>query len=383
MVTFVDAFCGIGGFHQAMKDSGIPSECVAAIEVNPDSRRVYRTNFAPALFYGDIRRVAPDQLPDHDVLLGGFPCQPFSQAGHGFTKHRGVVSRGDARADLFGYLVGILRDKQPPYFLFENVPGILRIKDHRGVLVVDSIRKEIGEVGYRLDIVTLNAKDFGIPQNRERVFFVGQRLDIAKPFVAPDPVGGEVAVKDILETNVSRRNSVEYAWRRRRTKRGGKRLTAIRANKVEGYKKGALSLVADLKGEIPSGLSRSTDKVFSCEGIAPCLTTMFHPAFDTGDGWRLLTPREFARLQGFPDTFRIHPNPTTAKKQFGNSVAVPVVASLIRSLLGEADKPHRVADPTTKAEAFKMAERTARIYPHLSVSQRADQIVKLFGIVDD
>ena len=174
-LTFTDMFCGIGGFHIAASQLGM--RCVFACDIDAEARRAYRRNLGmePA---GDITAIAPESVPDHDLLLAGFPCQPFSIIGdmRGFD---------DDRGNLIFNVAEIIDAKRPAAFVLENVR---QLSTHNRGRTMQSIIAALNELGYRADWRVLNALDFGLPQKRERTIIVGFQ-DHSTPFEWPAPVG--------------------------------------------------------------------------------------------------------------------------------------------------------------------------------------------------
>ena len=197
---FIDLFAGVGGirlgFEQACKDLGFNSECVFTSEIDDWACQTYRKNFPndghdPK---SDVTKVDETQLPDFDVLLAGFPCQAFSIAGK-----RGGFN--DTRGTLFFDVARIIKEKRPKAFLLENVKGLT---NHRGGKTLEVIINTLKEdLGYTVFYKVLNAKDYGIPQNRERVFCISIRADVSEaPYVFPEPFELKTKLKDVLEENV-------------------------------------------------------------------------------------------------------------------------------------------------------------------------------------
>jgi DNA (cytosine-5)-methyltransferase 1 len=188
-ITFIDLFAGIGGFHVALHNLG--AKCVFASEWDDDARKTYFENFntiSPHLFYekpdlslfsGDITKVDVKKIPDHDLLCGGFPCQPFSQAGFkkGFE---------DTRGTLFFNIAEIIKFKKPKAFFLENVKGLLK---HDNGKTFEVIKNVLNELGYSFHYKIVKASDFNLPQHRPRIFMVGFRKDINdKKFSFPKPI---------------------------------------------------------------------------------------------------------------------------------------------------------------------------------------------------
>ena len=161
-IRFVELFAGVGGFRFALEKLG--TECVWANEIEPAACKVYRSHWNDqTLHEGDINEVKPEEIPDHELLVGGFPCQPFSFAG----SQRGF---DDTRGTLFFSIVRILRAKRPKNFIFENVKGILSNNNGK---TFHTIIHTLDELGYDVEWRVLNSKHFGVPQNRERVYITG------------------------------------------------------------------------------------------------------------------------------------------------------------------------------------------------------------------
>lgn len=394
-VRFVDTFAGIGGFHlaaeMACKELGVETECVKAVEFDEDACKTYEKNFNVNA-RGDMTKLAPAGFPDHDLLLGGFPCQPFSRNGKYYNKNGKVVPDSEEKAALCFRLFDILTAKRPALFVFENVKEIRTIKNADGVVMVEVIKDELKKCGYVTQVEVLNTADFGLPQQRKRAYFVGIREDIAarmsKPFEypAPEPLGCRVIDKLEPREAVDKKFFLKELWKNRKIgqektdKHGNKQAFTVedsiakarelgchkyadamekiwKENKEWGnsevgrlealecaYRCGEwepkpkeedcdIHPVAIIYGDTPSGLPRQQDKLYSVRGISPTIATFSTPAFDAPGGWRMLTPRECMRLQGFSDEYQIDKRMNVAYKQAGNAVSVNVARSVIKSLL--------------------------------------------------
>jgi len=167
--TFIDLFAGIGGtrigFEQACKEKGVRSTCVFSSDIKPHAIEAYKANFNNEEIAGDITKIAPINIPDHDMLLAGFPCQPFSSAGN----RRGFL---DERGGLFFVIQAILKEKQPKMFLLENVEGLLT---HNNGKTLKVILSQLKQLNYKVDYEVLDATDFGVPQQRKRIYIVGHK----------------------------------------------------------------------------------------------------------------------------------------------------------------------------------------------------------------
>jgi len=184
-------FAGFGGDKFALQKAGIDYEEVGFSEVDKFAIQCHEQNHK-GKNYGDITKINPEEIPDFDLFTESFPCQSFSIAGKG-------LGELDIRGTLFNEIIRIAEVKQPKYMLLENVKGLIS-KKHKATF--DKILSELKRIGYKVDYKVLNSKDFGIPQNRERVWFVCQRVDIAKDFEFPNPEELKIFLKDILEEEV-------------------------------------------------------------------------------------------------------------------------------------------------------------------------------------
>lgn len=306
-LTFIDLFAGIGGFHLAMKQVG--GKCVLACEINEESRKTYLANhdMTGVPFAADITKLEAALVPDHDVLCAGFPCQAFSIAGgkHGFD---------DQRGGLIFDMLRIIEAKRPKLLLLENVKNFC--SGERGKWS-RTLRRRLAGMGYAVSAKVLNAARFSTAQERERVFFVAYRRDVfadVQGFRFPLGDGKWVSVADILEADAP---DGHYG--------------ADRIEQCPTVDKTSLlqrvGMLKDRDGKVRHGQdARVYDPNFHA-------TTLMASQDNCGlylvnGKARSLTPRERARLQGFPDTFQPHPVKTHANKQFGNSIAVPVAAAI-------------------------------------------------------
>ena len=293
-LTYADMFCGIGGFHAAADKMDL--KCVFACDIDDDCRTVYQHNYniKPK---SDICQLTPEEIPDHDILFAGFPCQPFSIIGNG-----GGFS--DARGTLFFELARIIEAKKPQALLLENVKQLV---SHNGGKTMTRILEILRELGYQVDYRVLNALNFGLPHKRERVFIVGLMGD-SPIFRWPDRVLPMVPLREILEKEPETRHYVSERIKRKRMEQHTPKITPSiwHENKA---------------GNISS-------HPFSC-----ALRAGASYNYLLVDGERRLTPREMLRLQGFPDTFEIVGSDSAIRKQAGNSVPVPMVKAVLERIL--------------------------------------------------
>lgn len=300
----IDLFAGIGGtrlgFHQTGK-----TKTVFSSEIDKFSIKTYRANFGE-IPSGDISKIPEDYIPDHDILVAGFPCQAFSQAG----KKLGFA---DTRGTLFFEITRILRYKNPKAFLLENVKNL---KSHDNGNTYKIIEQTLKTLNYDVSSAILKAKDFGVPQNRERIYIVGFNKDKVKHynrFSFPEKTLTNVSVGDILEPFVNSKYTISDAlWN------GHQRRKKEHKAKGNGF---GYSLFND-KSKYTNTLSAryykdGSEILIEQNGINP----------------RKITPREAARLQGFPEDFIIPVSDTQSYKQFGNSVAVPVINAIAKNII--------------------------------------------------
>ncbi len=287
-------FCGIGGFHVAAAQLGM--ECVFACDIDTEARRAYRHNFGvePA---GDITEIKPDAIPDHDVLMAGFPCQPFSIIGdmRGFE---------DVRGTLFFNLAETIEAKRPAAVLLENVR---QLSSHNRGRTLARIIEVLEELGYRTNWGVLNALDFGLAQKRERTFIVGFR-DHSVPFEWPEPLGKHPSLVDVLESDVPDRY---FASEHIRLKRQAKHRSEYE-----------LAIWHENKG------GNVSSHPFSC-----ALRAGASYNYLLVNGERRLTPREMLRLQGFPEWFELPGSYQQIRKQTGNAVPAPVAKAVLEKMV--------------------------------------------------
>lgn len=194
-MRFIDLFCGIGGFRLALEARG--HECVFSSEIDRHACDTYEANFGERPS-GDITQVDAADIPEHDILCGGFPCQPFSMAGRRWQNMKEAKGEADERKDLFGNIVRIAAHHKPMLMLLENVPGLAqgKMRPH-----FEAICQAIDRLGYRLDVSKLTASDFGVPQKRTRLYFVAIRKDLDWSYHEPQPTREPCCLADVLEDN--------------------------------------------------------------------------------------------------------------------------------------------------------------------------------------
>lgn len=267
--TFIDLFSGIGGFHFGLSQLG--GKCLLASDIYEKANETYFTNWGIKPI-GDISQVKTEDIPKHDILCGGFPCQPFSNVGL-----KGGLE--DPRGELIYEIVRILRAKQPKAFILENVKGL---KSIQGGKTFEIILELLNESGYIVKSEILEAKDYGLPQIRKRLFFVGVRNDIQKEFNFPSPIPLKYSLSDVFD---GKRVERDYGF----TVRVGGRGSGI-------------------------------DNRYNWDSY-----------FVDGEV-TVITPEQCLMLQGFPKDFKLSGSKSDKFKQTGNSVPTTIVAEIGKEL---------------------------------------------------
>lgn len=310
LFTFIDLFAGIGGIRIPFQELG--GKCVFSSEWDSFAQKTYRVNFGE-IPSGDITKIDAKTIPNFDILLAGFPCQPFSQAGlkKGFS---------DTRGTLFFDIERIIAEKRPKAFLLENVK---QLQGHDKGNTLKVIIEHLKKLNYTVDYKVLRAADFGLPQNRERLYIIGFNKDIFKlpknfTFEYPNPTYSKTRLGDILETKIDDKYTISDKL-------------------YEGHLRRKQEHIAKGNG---FGFSLFNEN-------SPYTNTLSARYYKDGSeilieqknkNPRKLTPRECARLQGFPEYFIIPVSDTQAYKQFGNSVAVPVVRAIAKQIVKTLNK---------------------------------------------
>lgn len=312
--TIVDFFAGIGGIRIGFEREGF--KCVYPNEINPFCAITYKKNFGDDPI-GDITIINEKEMPNFDVFLGGFPCQSFSIAGK-------KLGFNDTRGTMFFHIARILKEKKPKAFLLENVKNLERHDKGNTLQVILNVLKN--ELNYNVSYKILNAKDFGVPQHRQRIYIVGFRKDVFDGTFEFPSGNGKVKLKDILEKNVP----LKYFISKRRLV-GMKRHKARHESKGNGFGYEVLDWNDAANAIVVGGMGRERNMVKDCASLEKHKE---EPGFQdkNEDCIRYLTPRECARLQGFPDSFEIPVSNAQAYKQFANSVAVPVIGAIAKQM---------------------------------------------------
>lgn len=314
-IRVASLFCGCGGSDLGLlggfKYLGtyykrLPFEIVYAIDNDKYAVETYNANFEHPAVCEDITKVDFADVPDVDMMIGGFPCQSFSTVNP--TK-----DTNDARANLYKEIVRFLHEKQPKYFICENVKGLLTLQ--KGA-IIQKIVKEFTECGYNIQYKLIKAVEYGIPQRRERVIIIGIRKDIDLNYLFPDSICTEVNAVPLRKV-IDRLDIEEPKYY---------------------FSQKAVQGVKNAKNNMKRGLWQDLN--------APCLTLTSHLAkvsMNSRDPillvdadkelYRRFTPREAARIQSFPDTFKLHPSEAKSYKQIGNAIPPVMMWYIARNLI--------------------------------------------------
>jgi DNA (cytosine-5)-methyltransferase 1 len=338
---FIDLFCGIGGFRIAFDRLG--GECVFSSDNDLECQKTYESNFGE-LPSGDITKINPTDIPDHDILCGGFPCQPFSVSG----KQKGFE---DTRGTLFFNVLEIIKEKQPKVVFLENVK---QLKYHDDGNTLKVILNSLNEIGYKAEWKVLNAKDFGLSQNRERIVIIASKstnfnFDLLQ-------FSDSIKIRDILEINgdfqILEKNQYTIIdkthWKTQTT--GlifcGYRNKSIR---VAGVRPNTEHL---------SRVHKQPNRIYHTNGTHPTIPSQEV----SGRFWiyddslvRKLTVLECFRLQGFPDNYKKISSNGNLYRQIGNSVAIPMIYAVGKQILTQYFEPFI---PNT---IIKTIKKTAKI----------------------
>jgi len=291
-LKFIDLFSGIGGTRLGFED-GV-TECVFSAEWDKFAVQTYEANFGetPA---GDVTQIEAEEIPNHDILLAGFPCQPFSSIG----KREGF--KNEAQGTLFFDILRILEYHKPSAFFLENVPGILTIDEGK---TIQTVMRLLNELGYDVQYQLLDSADFGLPQRRRRVYFVGFLKELDINFEYPESSVDEytpissILERDVLGYEISEHLQQSYLFKK---------------------DDGKPQVVDENSDEIANTLVSTYHKIQRLTGTF---------VKDGKTGLRLFTKNELKALQGFPKNFDLPVSRTQAYRQFGNAVSVPVVRAI-------------------------------------------------------
>jgi len=375
-LTFIDLFCGVGGFHQAISKFG--AKCVLACDIDKNCRVVYKDNYGIEPF-PDVKKIDEKTIPDFDILCAGFPCQAFSNGGKKkcFDDERGL---------LFDEIIRIASHKKPKFMFLENVKHILKVSDGK---VIEYIKNKIDQTGYKLQLLHMSPHNYGIPQQRERVYFVCIRNDIyngqdillpphkrcedftkyldknvdqkyflkgdildvlnawdemVKQFEISEKINPTIMIKEAYKTYTTKEFNDLPAWKRDYITKNKPLIKKYEKQFREWYEKHTSLLdkreiYARLEWQV--GVIKPDDSIFNHfiqirqSGIrvkkSEYFPTLVAISQIYGKEKRYITPRECARLQSFPEDFKLSPHDKITYKQMGNSVNVDNVYTVIRA----------------------------------------------------
>ena len=316
-VTFIDLFSGIGGIRQGFEKNGF--ECVFSSEINNECKKTYEANYGE-MPYGDISKIEAKDIPDHDVLCAGFPCQPFSISG----KQKGF---SDTRGTLFFEISRIAESKKPKVIFLENVK---HLKNHNHGNTLATIISELERIGYDVAWKVLNASDFGVAQNRERIIIVASQN--GKFEFSKVQTRKKVILNDILDTdgNFEYLNPSEYTIIDN-PKRQMSGLIFV------GYRNKAIRKAGVRPGtENLSRVHKQPNRIYSAMGVHPTLPSQEvsgrYYIYTSDNRVRKLTLNECYKLMGYSDDFKKVCSVAEQYKQIGNSVCVPMIYELAKEI---------------------------------------------------
>ena len=320
----IDLFAGIGGIRLGFDRAfGNDIETVFISEWDEHAQKTYKANFGDKHISGDITKISEDEIPSFDICLAGFPCQAFSLAGQrkGFKDDYKGMSRGT----LFFDVARICQKHKPKVIFCENVKGLTI---HDGGRTFDIITGSLKELGYTVHEKVLNSKDFGVPQNRERIYIVAFRSDIdSSKFTFPRPSDSSKKIRDIIEKQpVSPKYYLSDVY-----------VETLRRHKARHESKGngfgyEIRSWDDVAGAIVcGGMGKERNLVIDKRQTNLKPVTHIKGSINA-EGIRKMTPREWARLQGYPDSYKLELADVHLYKQFGNSVTVPVIEAIARNI---------------------------------------------------
>jgi len=350
-LRIVSLFSGIGGFEEGFKNSDVEFKIVFASEIDKFAIKTYSCNFPIDTMHGDIKLINEKDIPDHDLLCAGFPCQSFSVAG----KQKGFK---DIRGTLFFDIIRIIKEKKPKYLFLENVKNLI---SHDQGNTIKIILKNISDCGYTFDIDIINSNEAGVPQNRERIYIVAKYNKKREKFKLDKKNSKINEIKnwannnnlktmnffnkiifnkkqkhiiDILEKNVDKKYYINSSKVKRY-------LTDINFSFFKNEKQNKIIKEFDLPKEIHNDLERQR-RIYSIYGISPTLlarsdSTKIILKIDGTYKIRKLTPLESLKIQGFNETFvkNIKNNEmsdTQLYKQSGNAVSPPIITDIMNGI---------------------------------------------------
>lgn len=312
MIKLFEMFSGYGGASFALKRIGVPFETVGYSEIDKHAIKIYNLNHKGIKNYGNCKEIDPNELPDFDLLTGGFPCQAFSVAGATRGGRKGFK---DTRGTLFFDIMRIARVKKPKYMVLENVKGLVT---HNKGETFKVVLKVLKEAGYSVMYKVMNSKDHGVPQNRERIWLICKygSWDFME-FQFPEDKPLKRSVREMLMLGVERKS-----------------VKNKRIDQILKHFTGRKNMLFELKGDTPSGLSRQADRIYSLK-YSPCLNCTLREYLFFDDGEVItLRPEEAFRLMGFyPNEINLGDlNDDQKFKLAGNGWDINVVSKIFYNL---------------------------------------------------
>lgn len=338
----IDLFSGIGGIKLGLQQAGF--DVIYSNDIDRYCKQTFEANFNEKMDCRDISDIKSNEIPDHDLLAAGFPCQPFSIAGHkmGFQ---------DPRGSMFFELVRIIKNKQPKAFLLENVK---HLEGHDGGNTFSKMMNILhDDLGYTVFFKVLNSKDYGLAQNRQRIYIVGFKNKV--DFKFPNPISDDgIKLKDILENEPIDKNyflSQKYY-------EGLVKHKERHAAKGSGFGFEILDLNGTSHALVVGNMGRERNLVQDLPRVGFYNEGMDKAKARNSLGIRKLTIRECARLQGLPDTFVFPVSRTQTYKQIGNSVSVPLIKLIAVNIFKWLQSEDKYVKDTEKADNYNKSYLT-------------------------
>jgi DNA (cytosine-5)-methyltransferase 1 len=328
-IKYIDLFCGIGGFHQALTNTIPTSSCMMASDIDENARKTYETNHKVKPL-GDIKQIDINTIPSFNLICGGFPCQAFSIA-----QWKDKKAFDDPRGTLFFEILKVIDIHKPKCVLLENVAHLTKI--NKGI-VLQTLLNSLKTRGYKVSHQLLSPHQFGIPQNRERVYIVATASEKEFDFKSLADRSSTCKLADILDTNVSEDHYIDTS-----------KYVMLEAAQIKKQPKSGLKFCGYLKGELRKvGAKENTEhlsrvhkqlmRIYSSDGTHPTLAASetsgrYHIYEESTKRVRRLTLNECYKLMAYPTTFVKNTNKGVAYKQIGNSVCVRVIEEIVKELM--------------------------------------------------
>jgi DNA (cytosine-5)-methyltransferase 1 len=331
-IKYIDLFCGIGGFHQALSNIIPTSTCVLASDIDENARNTYETNYKIKPL-GDIKNIDITAIPAFNLICGGFPCQAFSIA-----QWKDKKAFDDPRGTLFFEILKVIDIHKPKCVLLENVANLIKI--NKGV-VLQTLLSSLRTRGYKVSYQLLSPHQFGIPQNRERVYIVATTSEVEFDFKSLSDRTSNCKLDDILDTEVSDDHYIDAS-----------KYVLLDNTQIKKQPKSGLKFCGYMKGNLRKvGTKENTEhlsrvhkqlmRIYSSDGTHPTLAASetsgrYHIYEETTKRVRRLTLNECYKLMAYPSTFIKNTNRGVAYKQIGNSVCVHVIEEIIKEMVKQA-----------------------------------------------